>query len=569
MLVVAVQAVADNGSGAKVTSEQDKRKAEYIFLQAQAYKVRDSLASYYDLIKYAYHLDSTNTAISYYYGYLQLLNDNSSQADKDWGLGLMQRHVEAHPEDYYEATFFTDACMSMGKQDVALKIIEKLAEINPTKTEVLIRLASAYVSNEKFAEALQTYERIEEFEGKSIETTARKVMLCSQLGDTIGAIDQMRRLYNEAPSSVDYNLVMSELFGAYNMKDSALYYLDRAQMLEPDNGNVYFAKAQYYDEIGDTVNYDKEIYNALVSTDLDVDTKLDVLTQYTSMQLMRNDSTQRVNNLFKVLIGQHPHEPKVHELYSMYLSSMKDYRAAAEEIEYELDLDPTDTQAWQRLMVVNMWDENYPGAIKAAQKAIEYNPDNIDLYRYIAPAYFQMKEYDQAIATYDKALSLVNKDEDGELYSDILGGKGDIMVELGDTTAGFQLYDEALAIFPGNTSIMNNYAYFLALNNRDLDRAESMAAKAVYANPNNATFIDTYAWVYFKKKNYDMALLYIRSAISNSDAPSSDILEHYGDILYMTGDEEGALKQWEEALKLDSENELLRKKVENKTYYEK
>ena len=569
MLVVAVQAVADNGSGAKVTSEQDKRKAEYIFLQAQAYKVRDSLASYYDLIKYAYHLDSTNTAISYYYGYLQLLNDNSSRADKDWGLGLMQRHVEAHPEDYYEATFFTDACMSMGKQDVALKIIEKLAEINPTKTEVLIRLASAYVSNEKFAEALQTYERIEEFEGKSIEITARKVMLCSQLGDTIGAIDQMRRLYNEAPSSVDYNLVMSELFGAYNMKDSALYYLDRAQMLEPDNGNVYFAKAQYYDEIGDTVNYDKEIYNALVSTDLDVDTKLDVLTQYTSMQLMRNDSTQRVNNLFKVLIGQHPHEPKVHELYSMYLSSMKDYRAAAEEIEYELDLDPTDTQAWQRLMVVNMWDENYPGAIKAAQKAIEYNPDNIDLYRYIAPAYFQMKEYDQAIATYDKALSLVNKDEDGELYSDILGGKGDIMVELGDTTAGFQLYDEALAIFPGNTSIMNNYAYFLALNNRDLDRAESMAAKAVYANPNNATFIDTYAWVYFKKKNYDMALLYIRSAISNSDAPSSDILEHYGDILFMTGDEEGALKQWEEALKLDSENELLRKKVENKTYYEK
>ncbi len=569
MLVLAVQAVAGNGSGTKVTSEQDKRKAEYIFLQAQAYKVRDSLASYYDLIKYAYHLDSTNTAISYYYGYLQLLNDNSSRADKDWGLGLMQRHVEAHPEDYYEATFFTDACMSMGKQDVALKIIEKLAEINPTKTEVLIRLASAYVSNEKFTEALQTYERIEEFEGKSIEITARKVMLCSQLGDTIGAIDQMRRLYNEAPSSVDYNLVMSELFGAYNMKDSALYYLDRAQMLEPDNGNVYFAKAQYYDEIGDTVNYDKEIYNALVSTDLDVDTKLDVLTQYTSMQLMRNDSTQRVNNLFKVLIGQHPHEPKVHELYSMYLSSMKDYRAAAEEIEYELDLDPTDTQAWQRLMVVNMWDENYPGAIKAAQKAIEYNPDNIDLYRYIAPAYFQMKEYDQAIATYDKALSLVNKDEDGELYSDILGGKGDIMVELGDTTAGFQLYDEALAIFPGNTSIMNNYAYFLALNNMDLDRAESMAAKAVYANPDNATFIDTYAWVFFKKKNYDMALLYIRSAISNSDAPSADILEHYGDILFMTGDKEGALRQWEKALELDSENELLRKKVENKTYYEK
>lgn len=549
-------------------TDQDKRKAEYIYMQAQVYKAQDSIASYYDLMKYAYELDSTNTAIAFYYGYLMTLKDNSTDLEKNRGLELMKRHVDAHPEDYYETSYFSDACMSLRHNDMGLQAIERLAEINPTKTEVQMRLAAAYVRNEKFAEALKVYEKIEDFEGKSVEITAYKAALCSQLGDTIGAITEMRNLYNTAPANVNFNLIMSELFKQYNMQDSAIYYLDQAQRLDPENGNVYFAKAQYYDEIGDSVNYDKQIYNALVSNDLPVETKLDVLTQYTQTQLIRNDSTDRVNNLFKVLIEQHPHEPKVHELYSMYYSTIKDYKHAIEEIGYEVDLDPTNAEAWQRLMVVNIMDDNYAGAIKAAEKALEYNPENLDLYRYIAPSYYQMKEYDKAIVTYDKALALVDSTKNVELYSDLLCGKGDVYVELGDSARGFEYYERSLSIAPGNTGTMNNYAYFLSLCGKDLDKAESMAAKAVYSNPNNSTFIDTYAWVFFKKKNYDMALLYIKSAIDNADSPSADILEHYGDILYMTGDKENAVTQWEKALELNPTKEVLQRKVLDKTYYE-
>ena len=568
-VVISLSAASVIKDPGNTITEQDKRKAEYVYLQAQAYKAQDSIAAYYDLVKYAYELDSTNTAIAFYYGYLMTLKDNSTDLEKNRGIELMKRHVDAHPEDYYETTYFSDACMGMRRKDLGLQAIEKLAEFNPNKTEVQMRLAAAYVRNEKYADALKVYEKIEGFEGKSPEISAYKAALCSQLGDTLGAIAEMRNLYNTAPGNVNYNLIMSELFKQYNMQDSAIHYLDKAQCLDPENGNVYFAKAQYYDEIGDSVNYDKQIYNALVSTDLPVDTKLDVLTQYTQLQLIRNDSTDRVNNLFKVLVEQHPHEPKVHELYSMYYSTIKDYKNAIEELQYEVDLDPTNAEAWQRLMVVNILDDNYPGAVKAAEKALEYNPENLDLYRYIAPSYYQMKQYDKAIETYDRALVMVDSTKEVELYSDLLCGKGDVYVELGDSTRGYEYYERSLNVYPGNTGTMNNYAYFLSLSGKDLDKAESMAAKAVYSNPNNATFIDTYAWVFFKKKNYDMALLYIKSAIENADAPSADILEHYGDILYMTGDRENAVLQWEKALELDSTKEVLQRKVQDKTYYDK
>ena len=112
VLVAVTQLMAGgNKTATQAVSDQDKRKAEYIYLQAMAYKAQDSIAAYYDLVKHAYQLDSTNTAISFYYGYLLTLKDNSSSEVMNRGLDLMKKHVDAHPEDFFEATFFSDACM--------------------------------------------------------------------------------------------------------------------------------------------------------------------------------------------------------------------------------------------------------------------------------------------------------------------------------------------------------------------------------------------------------------------------------------------------------------------------
>ena len=44
-------------------------------------------------------------------------------------------------------------------------------------------------------------------------------------------------------------------------------------------------------------------------------------------------------------------------------------------------------------------------------------------------------------------------------------------------------------------------------------------------------------------------------------------MEHYGDILFMNGQPEKALEWWEKALKLDPERDVLKRTVENKTYF--
>ena len=548
-------------------SDAMKRKAEYVFMEAENQKQQGNTGAFYELTRYAHELDPTNTTVSFYLGYGKLMLQDATKAQLMEGLNLMRTHVDAHPGDTYESMVYSDANMALGRAREGLRVMKILAEQNPNNTEIKLRLADGYMRVGEHQKAISAYDTLQMMEGRSVMLSARKVMAYQSMNDTLGALGEMRSLLATAPRNAEYNIAMANMLHLFGESDSALVYLNKAQEVEPENGNTYLAKAEYYNEMGDSANYDQQIYQALISKDLELDSKMQVLMGYIRNQLMAKDSTERVQNLFQVLLEQHPHESPIRTLYSEYLVAKRDYKGAAEQLGYALDIDATDADSWHRLMLINIMDENYPKAIEAAERALELNPDSLDLYRYIAPAYYQMKEYDRALETYDRALAIIDS-TDVEMYSDFVGGKGDVYSAMDDSVHAVESYELALKIYPGNTSILNNYAYYLAQNNRDLNKAERMSAISVKASPSSATFLDTYAWVFFKKKDYKMALFYIESAVSKSDTPSAEVLEHYGDILFFNDEPEKAVEQWQKALELDGENERLMRKFNDKTYYE-
>ncbi|HAP50133.1 MAG: tetratricopeptide repeat protein [Muribaculaceae bacterium] len=560
LLVGLLLPVLARGAAGNKPSDCDRRKAEYIFLEAQRMKSKGAPDAFFDLLTHAHELDPTNTAVSFYMGYCLLSMRNTTPEQASQALSLMKTHFEEAPTDLYETTFYSDANMMVGRPAEALRALKKLSETNPNKLELQVRVAEAYARTGDYKQSNATYDTIEALHGKSMAVTNKKISNFVALNDSAGAIAEMRSLLATAPRNASYNISMGGVLQHFGLNDSALAYLDRAQQYEPDNGYTYLAKAQYYNLMGDSVLYDDQIYRALISENLDVDAKVGVLSDYTRQLLQSGDTTQRVTHLFEVLIDQHPHEAHIHDLYSEYLVVREKYAAAAEQLGYVLDINPTDAAGWRKLMLVNIMGENFAAALAAADRALAYNPDSLDLYRYIAPVCYQMKEYDRALKIYDHALAMIDS-TDVELESDFLGGKADVYFSMGDTLKAFETYEKALELYPGNFGVMNNYAYFLALSERDLDKAERMSAITVKAYPTSATYLDTYAWVFFKKKNYSMALMYIRSAIDNDDTHSADVLEHYGDILFVSGEPDEAQKQWQKALELDPENARLQQKV--------
>ena len=300
-------------------SDSDRRKAEYLFLEAQRMKSKGHPDAFFDLLSQAHALDPTNTAVSFYLGYCLLSMRNTTKEQASQALSLMKDHFVEAPTDLYETTFYSDAQMMVGHPAEALQALKKLSETNPNKLELQVRVAEAYARTGDYRQSNATYDTIEALHGKSMAVTNKKISNFVAMNDSAGAIAEMRGLLATAPRNASYNISMGGVLQHFGLNDSALVYLDRAQQYEPDNGYTYLAKAQYYNLMGDSVQYDEQIYKALISENLDVDAKVEVLTDYTRQLLQSGDTTQRVTHLFEVLIDQHPHEAHIHDLYSEYL----------------------------------------------------------------------------------------------------------------------------------------------------------------------------------------------------------------------------------------------------------
>ena len=125
----------------------------------------------------------------------------------------------------------------------------------------------------------------------------------------------------------------------------------------------------------------------------------------------------------------------------------------------------------------------------------------------------------------------------------------------------FENYDKALQLNPQNLPVLNNYSYYLSLNNRDLDRAEQMSEITIKAEPLNPTYLDTYGWILYEQGSYVMARIYIEKAIEYETEPSAEVYEHYGDVLFKTGEEEEAIEQWKRARDLGGDSKDLKRKI--------
>jgi tetratricopeptide (TPR) repeat protein len=190
------------------------------------------------------------------------------------------------------------------------------------------------------------------------------------------------------------------------------------------------------------------------------------------------------------------------------------------------------------------------------------------LHLLIGSDYALEHQYDKAHVYLQRALELSDSLKDNT-RSQILCAIGDTYYQEAKTDSAFTYYEQSIDADPGNLLALNNCAYYLACEGQDLDRAERMAAMVVKERTDDATSLDTYAWVFFKKSNYTLAKRYIDEAIENLEEPSAEVYHHAGDIYFMGGDPDKALEYWKQALELESDNELLQRKVRNKAYYYK
>jgi Tfp pilus assembly protein PilF len=159
-------------------------------------------------------------------------------------------------------------------------------------------------------------------------------------------------------------------------------------------------------------------------------------------------------------------------------------------------------------------------------------------------------------------------EENRALISDLYGQIGDTYFKINKTDSAFASYEKALTYNDKNIVVLNNYAYYLSLLKQDLTKAERMSALCMKLEPDNATYIDTYAWIFFVQGNYMLARVYIEQSIAKDRTNNPEIMDHYGDILYKSGETAKALEQWKKAKESGKKSATLDKKIAEQQYFE-
>ncbi len=557
------------GKKADVTPNSDELKADYIFMEALRQHAIDKEDAYYDLLSRAYQLDPSNSDVGFFLGYYTVMTSGDDSTMFKNGYDLMKRHFNEAPADFYSNFVYGSINDRLGSRDEALKVWTTLDSIYPHKMEISYKLAEALASSgdsSKIARAIGVYDRIEKTQGKNIPLTTSKIRAFLSSQDNASIYKEVYSLLKSAPHSVENNVFAGNVFAMFSDNDSALTYFDKACDLDSTSGLAYYSRANFYKSIGDSVNYDKEVFRALSRESLELDAKLELLTGY--IRELYDDPSQqgRIQELFATLLDQHPHEVDIHDLYCSYLIAIEDYAGAAEQLGYALDIDPSSEDRWRTLLSLYMQADDYAKSAEKGETALRYHPSSAMIHLMLGTDYNLMKEYDKALSNLNKSMELTDS-VDYEAVSQIMSSMGDVYYAKGDRDSAFVYYDKAISIDPDNLLALNNCAYYLAVEGRDLDKAEEMSARTIKERPDDATSLDTYAWVMFRKKNYTEAMAYIDKAIANSEDPSEELYHHAGDIYFMNGEPQKALEFWEKALALDPDNELLQRKVKHKTYF--
>jgi Tfp pilus assembly protein PilF len=186
------------------------------------------------------------------------------------------------------------------------------------------------------------------------------------------------------------------------------------------------------------------------------------------------------------------------------------------------------------------------------------------LYYFNGLGQLRKKRYREATASLEQARKL--SPDNPNFESDVYSMLGDAYNAEKDYTKSDRAYDEALALNPNYDLVLNNYSYYLALRKENLEKAEKMSVQLVKNHPDNASYLDTYAWVLYMREKYKDARKVMERAIATGNAGAIHF-EHYGDILFQLGNIDDAVKQWQRAKNLDNGNPLIDKKIANRKLY--
>lgn len=547
-------------------SHNDSLRFKMYYYEAVKQQISGNYDAAYDLLEHCIGINPNAAEayfmLSFYDGILK--GDSAAFAD-------VKKASELNPSNNAYLERIGVGYVSMGNLDEAIKAYEKLSRNSPERSDVLDFLAQLYSRQKDYDKMLDVLNRMEALEGASEDLTLAKMRVYSLQGKKEEEYNELKNMSEKHPNDMNYRVMLGNWLLQNGKPDEAGKLYIEVLQAEPENIMARMSMIDYYRTSGQAMRADSLQEVMLVSPKTPVDGKMALMRQVVADNEKNGADSTLVIDLFKKILKEPQETSDMAQLYAAYLTLKKmPQDSISKVLETVLAISPDNVAARLQLIQAEWNKQDFDRVIELSNQALDYSPDELAFYYFLGFAYIQKDDDDSALEVLRRGVSQINDQSNPSLVSDFYAIMGDILHDKGDNEGAYAAYDSCLQWKDDNYGCLNNYAYYLSVENKDLDKAAQMSYRTVQAEPDNSTFLDTYAWILFMQKKYAEALQYIDMAVKNDTTKSAVIIEHAGDIHAVNGDIDGAVKYWNEALKAGAENEtVLRRKIKLRKYVEK
>ncbi len=541
-----------------------QRRFDYFYLEAVRMRNLGKYADAYELYKHALLINPDAPEALF-----DMASFCNYLGSKEETQHYYEKAAELAPQNSWYQQVLGNFYYRNNQTDKAIAVYEKMAENSQEKSEILYELLSLYTQKQDYEKCIWALNKLESLDGKSEQISMEKYRIFLKLEDKDRAFKEIEALADEYPNDYRYKVMLGDLYLDNNQPQRALGIYQGVLEVEPQNVLAQLSMVSYLEKQNEKEEATQALESLVLNPSLDDATRTSVMRKiiYNSEEA-KEDSTHILN-----LFGQILEMPQGSADMAMLCTQYKVMKKMSKEeittsLRQVVKLDPSNAGARLQLMQYAFEREDFNDAIQLCQEAIEYTPEVVAFYYYQGLSYFQSDRNDEALEVFKRSMQYINSETDAELASNIYGAMGDIYHEKKMNKEAYESYDSALVFKPDNVLVLNNYAYYLALEKKDLEKAEAMSFRTIKADPKSYNELDTYAWILFLEKKYTEARIYIEQSLKNGGESHSGIVEHAGDIFFVNGDLDKAMKYWQKADEMGADSKTLKKKIKQKKYIE-
>jgi tetratricopeptide (TPR) repeat protein len=507
--------------------------------------------------------------------------EKRAEAHAHYAAGVIREMNNEQPaatEEYYQA-----ALLDPGDEDLVLETSRRLLQSKQAENALTLLLrATAQPS-------------------ASGQVYARLGLVYSQLGKADQAVAANRAAIRKSPGLLAgyHNLFLTYLTDKHPQE--AINVLDEAARQPKPDADFLAGLAELYMSLGAQVPAQKDATKAKALLALNRAAKLSPVTPLQRLKLADGfnllGEPDKAAQLYLEVLKQPPDLPLIEErvranLTNIYLRG-SDHKRATEQLQAILRDDPTNPQAHYYLGRLALEDKKPAEAADHFSKTVLLSPEFESGYYFLALAQMDMDQGSQALATLDKARQKFAQSFDLEFYTGLALSRQKSFAEAlqhyvaaeviaqatdpqqlregfyfqmgaacerkGDYPQAEKYFEKCLQLAPEFVEAMNYLGYMWAEHGEKLDKARELIEKALKAEPKNAAYLDSLAWVLFKQKQAQEALPYALKAAELSEKPDATVYDHIGDIYEALKQPEKARDAWRKSISLEPNEEVSKK----------